>query len=60
MLDGSTCVGSGITECCDSDCKSANGDCYCDKLCYMYDNCCEDVEDIGCLGKKMLLLDLCK
>ena len=41
-----------IGGCCVSDC-SAQG-CYCDQLCYQTNDCCSDIEAIGCftLGGK--------
>ena len=47
--------------CCNSssvtDCSVQNDDfyfssaCYCDEACYYFDNCCDDIHEIGCLGK---------
>ena len=27
-----------------------NGPCHCDKSCYSYDDCCDDILEIGCAG----------
>ena len=41
-----------IGGCCVSSCLAQG--CYCDQLCYQYNDCCPDIEDIGCfpLGGK--------
>ena len=47
-----TCADAGITECCTGgNCNSAPlhpFSCFCDALCYKYDDCCEDAGLIGC------------
>ena len=50
---GSGCCNSSLA----ADCRiqSFNGfnstSCYCDEECYHYNNCCDDILDIGCFGK---------
>ena len=42
-----------IGGCCESNNCSSRG-CYCDQACYQSNDCCSDIEDIGCfpLGGK--------
>ena len=40
-----------IGGCCESSC-SAQG-CYCDQVCYQFNDCCPDIEDIGCQAPGM-------
>ena len=35
-----------IGGCCVSSCDAQG--CYCDQFCYQYNDCCPDIEDIGC------------
>ena len=41
-----------IGGCCVSGCFTQG--CYCDQVCYQFNDCCSDIEDIGCfpLGGK--------
>ena len=41
-----------IGGCCVSGCYAQG--CYCDQVCYRFNDCCSDIEDIGCfpLGGK--------
>ena len=50
-----SCGLAEFTSCCngsiEDNCFGATGDCFCDESCYKFNNCCEDIEDIGCLGQ---------
>ena len=35
-----------IGGCCVSDCMTQG--CFCDQACYLNNNCCSDIENIGC------------
>ena len=45
-----TCRAAGYNECCVSDgitpCFGDPEDCFCDSTCYLYNDCCRDIEDI--------------
>ena len=43
-----------IGGCCVSGCLAQG--CYCDQVCYQFNDCCSDIEDIGCYpsGKDVL------
>ena len=44
-----SCASLNITGCCDNGtCYTGTG-CYCDQLCYQYNDCCPDIASIGCL-----------
>ena len=48
-----SCVDAGFTDCCIGDncavfAPSLPFSCYCDALCYVYDDCCDDINSIGC------------
>ena len=30
--------------------NNASSTCYCDKTCYRFDDCCDDIVEIGCIG----------
>ena len=54
--DPGSCIQKGFQGCCDpnlsSECYgSAGTSCYCDELCYQFNDCCFDIDQIGCLGK---------
>ena len=50
-----TCAAAGFTSGCCSEpgnkCYVPAGDCWCDEMCYQYDNCCPDV---GCARRKLV------
>ena len=53
LLIPGSCVDAGFTGCCtNNDCEVFSptfaSSCYCDVLCYVFDDCCEDITDIGC------------
>ena len=55
-LQVGTCAGAGYTNgCCIGgfQCKVTTGStqCYCDKYCHYFNDCCTDIEFIGCLRK---------
>lgn len=57
----STCVGSltlygyEIDGCCEEEnCESDDGTCYCDSDCYFFEDCCSDIEAIGCFRKSII------
>ena len=54
------CTVAGFTECCTSgDCNSAPfhpSKCFCDSLCYKFNDCCEDVALIGCREENGIVL----
>ena len=33
----------------EANCFGATGNCYCDEICYEFEDCCDDIMDIGCL-----------
>ena len=44
-----SCASLNITGCCaNGTCYTGTG-CYCDQLCYQYNDCCHDIASIGCL-----------
>ena len=48
-----SCVDAGFTGCCIGEnctvfAPSLPFSCYCDALCYVYDDCCDDISSIGC------------
>lgn len=55
VFSAGSCGLAGFTECCntsiESDCFGATGTCFCDESCYEFGNCCDDIEDVGCLGQ---------
>ena len=46
------CQSMGFTSCCsflsNVTCLSSEADCYCDQICFYYQDCCSDVTEIGC------------
>ena len=51
-----SCVDGGYTECCAEDeCKGYSPDlitpCYCDRTCFIFDDCCADISLINCIEK---------
>ena len=56
------CVEAGYTECCTNDnCVSAELHlyrCFCDAVCFQFDDCCEDVALIGCSAENGIGLSL--
>ena len=52
-LGGGCCNSSLVTDCSVSsvDFFSFSSYCYCDEACYYFDNCCDDILEIGCFGK---------
>ena len=52
-LTGS-CVAMGYVGCCNpqdsTSCLGSGNTCYCDELCYEFNDCCDDVTQIGCIG----------
>ena len=56
FLPGSTCEGLGLSGCCDdfqdSQCQSADGSCFCDRVCHSFRDCCADVLDVGCFNSE--------
>ena len=55
-----SCISAGYNGCCDNDtCQgfSPNGvaNCFCDQLCYNFDDCCGDIENAGCYPQNSML-----
>lgn len=48
-----SCTGQGYTGCCkpgvNKTCHGSDGTCYCDQLCHKYGDCCDDIDELGCL-----------
>ena len=53
-----SCVDQGYNGCCDSanypSCFGDDGICYCDQVCYLFGDCCNDIQSIGCYASKEL------
>ena len=48
-----SCVDAGFTGCCIGEncavfAPSLSFSCFCDALCYVFDDCCDDINSIGC------------
>ena len=44
-----SCLNQGYSECCvDGTCRSVDGTCYCDQICHLLGDCCDDIADINC------------
>ena len=43
-----SCASLNITGCC-ANTTCYTGNCYCDQICYQYNDCCPDIANIGCL-----------
>ncbi len=42
-----SCIEAGYTSCCTSfNCMGSPTDCFCDRGCYQFGDCCHDIEDI--------------
>ena len=58
------CVAAGFTDCCtNGHCTSSLSSffsCFCDSLCYKFDDCCEDVTQIGCSVENGIPISLCE
>ena len=56
-LYAGSCAGLGFDGCCeptiDQNCHGTDGICYCDKVCYNFGDCCNDVEEIQCFNGKL-------
>ena len=48
MVIGS-CSAAGYSSCCVvGSCKGEPPNCYCDSLCYLFDDCCDDATELMC------------
>ena len=53
-LSTGSCVAAGYEECCTEDsCLGEPQDCYCDADCFLFNDCCQDVDSICTFGKKL-------
>ena len=48
-----------FTSCCDpamyTSCRGDPPDCYCDQICYQFNDCCNDISSAGnCLGEEII------
>ena len=42
-----SCQQAGYTDCCGNGaCQAGSAQCFCDSDCYLYDDCCKDIENI--------------
>ena len=50
MLGSCLMLNLSYSGCCEISLSSlcTNNDCYCDKTCYNFGDCCNDIADIGC------------
>ena len=48
---GGFCVDAGFVGCCVSGCFV--GSCFCDQICYVFGDCCDDIADIGCFPENI-------
>ena len=41
-----SCVAAGFSACCeDEDCRGSTQTCFCDELCHVVGDCCEDIDN---------------
>lgn len=63
VISHTDCTGAGFRECCNPDVtstcqvqvESSNGSiasCYCDRMCFQFGDCCEDILDVPCFPCK--------
>ena len=57
LIHAGGCIAKGHRpggNCCTRFCYLCQGECWCDKACWFYRDCCEDIQLIGCCSKSKM------